>query len=264
MEANKASIKAMLVNRIGDMFLVLGLACIFYICKSLDYGVVFALAYKIHNTHIYFLNFEIESITLITVLLFLGVMAKSSQIGLHTWLTDAMEGPTPVSALIHAATMVTAGVFLLIRCSPLYEYSTTTLSIIAVVGGITAVFGALSAAFQNDIKKIVAYSTTSQLGFMVAICGLSHYEAALGHLFNHAFFKALLFLASGYLIHLLHDEQDINRTGRFAVYLPLGYVCILIGSLSLIGLPFLTGFYSKHLIIELAAVSFSVSGSFVC
>jgi|SRR5919107_1625616 NADH-ubiquinone oxidoreductase chain 5 len=167
-----------------------------------------------------------------------------------------MEGPTPVSALIHAATMVTAGVFLLIRCSPLIEYSGFMLKIIAVVGGITALVSALIGVFQQDIKKIIAFSTCSQLGFMVAACGFSQYGLAFAHLINHAFFKALLFLTAGLLIHTFHDEQDINKFGNVAVLFPLCYIFMLIGSVSLVGLPFLTGFYSKHLILEIVYVNF--------
>lgn len=262
-EANKASIKAMLVNRIGDFSLVLGMILIFNLFKSLNYNLVFSLVYKFQSVKIIFLNLEFEILTLISFLLFIGVMAKSAQLGLHTWLADAMEGPTPVSALIHAATMVTAGVFLLIRCSPLVEYSEAMLKIITIVGGITALVSALIGVFQQDIKKIIAFSTCSQLGFMVAACGFSQYSLAFAHLVNHAFFKALLFLTAGLLIHTFHDEQDINRFGNVAVLFPLSYIFMFIGSVSLVGLPFLTGFYSKHLILEMSYVKFLPHQTFV-
>jgi proton-translocating NADH-quinone oxidoreductase chain L len=255
-EANKASIKAMLVNRVGDFGLALGIILIFIIFKTLNYNEIFCLVYKFELTNFVFLGFELKILTLIGFLLFIGVMAKSAQLGLHTWLADAMEGPTPVSALIHAATMVTAGVFLLIRCSPLIEYSGFILKIIAVVGAITALVSALIGVFQQDIKKIIAFSTCSQLGFMVAACGFSQYSLAFAHLVNHAFFKALLFLTAGLLIHTFHDEQDINRFGNVAVLFPLCYAFMLIGSVSLVGFPFLTGFYSKHLILEIIYVNF--------
>ena len=189
-------------------------------------------------------------------------MGKSAQLGLHTWLPDAMEGPTPVSALIHAATMVTAGVFLVVRCSSLFEYSSFSLSVIAVVGALTAFVAATIALLQHDIKKVIAYSTCSQLGYMFFSCGLSNYGAGLFHLFNHAFFKALLFLSAGSLIHGWGDEQDMRRLGGSARIMPATYSCVLLGSLSLGGFPFLSGFYSKDFILETAAGAYTVSGSF--
>jgi NADH:ubiquinone oxidoreductase subunit 5 (subunit L)/multisubunit Na+/H+ antiporter MnhA subunit len=246
----------MLVNRVGDFSLALGLMLIFYTFKSLDYNIIFALAYNFEKINFVFLGLNFEVLPLICFLLFIGVMAKSAQLGLHTWLADAMEGPTPVSALIHAATMVTAGVFLLIRCSTLFEYSGAILSFIVIIGGLTALISALIATFQQDIKKIIAYSTCSQLGFMVAACGFSQYALGFAHLINHAFFKALLFLTAGFLIHTLHDEQDINRFGNIAVFFPLCYIFMFIGSVSLVGLPFLTGFYSKHFILEASYIKF--------
>ena len=197
-----------------------------------------------------FCNIEVHALTCICILLFIGAVGKSAQLGLHTWLPDAMEGPTPVSALIHAATMVTAGIFLIIRCSPIFEYSENALSIVTFVGALTAFFAASIGVFQNDLKKVIAYSTCSQLGYMVFICGLSGYNIAMFHLFNHAFFKALLFLSAGSIIHAVADEQDMRKMGGLLNLLPFTYSMMLIGSLSLMGFPFLTGFYSKDLILE--------------
>jgi NADH-ubiquinone oxidoreductase chain 5 len=198
----------------------------------------------------------------VCILLFVGAMGKSAQIGLHTWLPDAMEGPTPVSALIHAATMVTAGVFLLIKCSPLFEYVPNILSYIAFVGAITAFFSSTVGLVQNDIKKVIAYSTCSQLGYMIFACGLSSYHVSLFHLVNHAFFKALLFLSAGALIHSLSNEQDMRKFGSLLSLLPFTYIMFLIGSLSLAGFPFLTGFYSKDVILEWGLTRYVFSGSF--
>jgi len=181
----------------------------------------------------------------------IGVMAKSAQIGLHTWLPDAMEGPTPVSALIHAATMVTAGVFLLIRISPLLELTPLILLIIIFLGSLTSFMSGTIGLVQSDLKKVIAYSTCSQLGYMVMICGFSHYYCGLFHLFNHGFFKALLFLSAGSIIHAVNNEQDMRKSGGLKLSLPLSYICVIVGSLSLCGIPFLTGFYSKDLLIEL-------------
>jgi len=188
---------------------------------------------------------------IIPVLLLIGAIGKSAQIGLHTWLPDAMEGPTPVSALIHAATMVTAGVYLIIRSSSLFEMSEISLVATALVGSITALFAATVGLAQNDIKKIIAYSTCSQLGFMVLACGISYYSVGLFHLINHAFFKALLFLTAGSIIHALRDEQDVRKMGSMIQFLPLSYILMLVGSLSLAGTPFLAGYYSKDLLLEL-------------
>ena len=187
---------------------------------------------------------------IILFLFIIGVCAKSAQIGLHTWLPDAMEGPTPVSALIHAATMVTAGVFLLLRSVHLFKYDENSLLLVSFLGGITSFIAATIGLFQNDIKKIIAYSTCSQLGYMVLSCGLNNYSGGLFHLMNHAFFKALLFLSAGAIIHSMLDQQDVRRMGMLLKYLPVSYMMILIGSLTIMGIPFLTGFYSKDFILE--------------
>ena len=209
-----------------------------------------------------FFNFEINLITLICLFLFIGAMGKSAQFLLHTWLPDAMEGPTPVSALIHAATMVTAGVFLVVRCSPLFEYSQVALNVVTIIGMITAIFAASIALVQNDIKKIVAYSTCSQLGYMFFAAGIGAYHVAMFHLFTHAFFKALLFLGSGSVIHAFREEQDIRNMGGVRKKLPYTYTFMLIGTLALTGFPFLSGFYSKDAIIEFAYLSNSVLGNY--
>ena len=209
-----------------------------------------------------FLNFKIDAITVICSFLFIGAIGKSAQLGLHTWLPDAMEGPTPVSALIHAATMVTAGVFLIARCSPIYEYSENVLSVVTVVGATTAFFGATVGLVQNDLKRVIAYSTCSQLGYMIFACGLSNYSIGLFHLSNHAFFKALLFLGAGSVIHSVSDEQDIRKMGGLKKLVPFTYSMMVIGSLALIGFPFLSGFYSKDLILEASFGKFCVSGHF--
>jgi NADH-ubiquinone oxidoreductase chain 5 len=251
-QANKAAIKAMVMNRIADVGLALGLILIFDTFHSLDYSVVFNLVPFYSCEKIYFIGTEYSTLHVICFLLFIGAMGKSAQIGLHTWLPDAMEGPTPVSALIHAATMVTAGVFLVIRCSPLFEYAPAVLCFMAIVGAVTALFGALTAVAQFDIKKIIAYSTCSQLGYMVFCCGLSEYSGSLYHLTNHAFFKALLFLGSGAIIHAMSNEQDLRKMGGLIYILPFTYITMLIGSLALIGFPFTSGFYSKDIILEVA------------
>lgn len=251
--ANKSAIKAVVVNRVGDLGLILGIAAIFYVFKTLDYTTVFSLASTATLFKLSFLGFDFGALTFISFCLLVGAMAKSAQLGLHTWLPDAMEGPTPVSALIHAATMVTAGVFLLVRCSPILENSSPTfLFFLSVLGGLTALFGATTGLLQNDLKRVVAYSTCSQLGYMIFACGLSAYGVAVFHLANHAFFKALLFLGSGSVIHALADEQDMRRMGGVVRLLPFTYLCMTVASLSLMGFPFLTGFYSKDLILEIA------------
>ena len=261
-QANKSAIKAFLMNRVGDFGLILGLIVMFKVFKSLDYSIVFSLAPYFKDETIIFLGLELNSITVICLLLFLGAVGKSAQLGLHMWLPQAMEGPSPVSALIHAATMVTAGVFLMIRSSPLIEYSTLALSIITIVGALTAFFAGTVALVQNDVKRVIAYSTCSQLGYMFVACGLSQYALAFYHLFNHAFFKALLFLSAGCLIHSMNDQQDLRRYGGLRQLLPLTYSAMMIGSLSLMGIPFLTGFYSKDLIVEVASSSYTNSGIF--
>jgi proton-translocating NADH-quinone oxidoreductase chain L len=262
LQANKAAIKALVVNRVADFALTIGMVSIFFVFKSLDFHIVFPLAPFFVNSTLVFLGYDLPVLTLICSLLFIGAMGKSAQIGLHTWLPDAMEGPTPVSALIHAATMVTAGVFLIIKCSPLFEYVPTVLSVITFVGATTAFFSATIGLVQNDIKKVIAYSTCSQLGYMIFACGLSNYHVSLFHLANHAFFKALLFLSAGAIIHSLSNEQDMRKFGGLAPLLPFTSIMLLIGSLSLMGFPFLTGFYSKDLILELALTKYTVEGSF--
>ena len=242
-QANKAAIKAMVVNKVGDIGVLLGIILLWKIFGSLEYSCIFPLSY---------LGLENETIlSWVSFLLLIGVVGKSAQIGLHMWLPDAMEGPTPVSALIHAATMVTAGVFLIIRMSPFFEQTPLILLIIVFLGSLTAFFTSTIGLTQNDLKKVIAYSTCSQLGYMVMICGFSQYNSSLFHLLNHGFFKALLFLSAGSIIHALTDEQDIRKMGSMRFITPLSYVCIFIGSISLMGLPFLTGFYSKDLILEL-------------
>jgi proton-translocating NADH-quinone oxidoreductase chain L len=262
LQANKSAIKAMLVNRIGDFFILLSLFTICFSFNSFDYNIIFNLSSLVSSYYIVFLNFKIPILDLICLLLFFGAMGKSAQVGLHTWLPDAMEGPTPVSALIHAATMVTAGVFLIIRCSYLFELSPFVLQIVILVGCLTAFFASTTSLFQNDIKKIIAYSTCSQLGYMVFACGLSAYDVAIFHLFNHAFFKALLFLGAGSIIHAAYDEQDMRFLGGFKNLLPFSYAITVIGSLALIGFPFLSGFYSKDTILEVAYIKYNFYSQF--
>lgn len=276
-QANKAAIKAMLVNRVGDFFLLLAMFLLYTHFYSLDYDITFTLTplalnlksffFSLNNEFLSFIgnfNFNIKYtiIDSICLFLFLGAMGKSAQIGLHTWLPDAMEGPTPVSALIHAATMVTAGVFLVIRCSYIFENSEAVLFFITFIGSLTAFFAATTGLFQNDMKKVIAYSTCSQLGYMIFACGLSSYEVGIFHLSNHAFFKALLFLGAGSVIHAMSDEQDMRKMGGLKNLLPFTYSIMLIGSLALIGFPFLAGFYSKDIILEIAASTYTNIGQF--
>ena len=258
--ANAAAIKAFIVNRVGDFGFALGIFLIFYLFGTVNYNEVFQQIPQNLNNELTFLGLHINSIDLICILLFIGAMGKSAQIFLHTWLPDAMEGPTPVSALIHAATMVTAGVFLVVRCSPIFEYSQLTLNIITVVGMSTAFFAATVALVQNDIKKIIAYSTCSQLGYMFFAAGVGAYNVAMFHLFTHAFFKALLFLGSGSVIHSFKDEQNINQMGGIWKKLPYTWVLMIIGTLALTGFPFLSGFYSKDAIIEYAYLRGNTAG----
>tara|TARA_B100000575_G_scaffold164890_1_gene131766 strand:+ start:9043 stop:10950 length:1908 start_codon:yes stop_codon:yes gene_type:complete len=260
--ANNAAIKAFIVNRVGDFGLAIGIFIIFYYFGSINFDEVFQLAPQFIDKKISFFGFESSLITLICIFLFIGAMGKSAQFLLHTWLPDAMEGPTPVSALIHAATMVTAGVFLVVRCSPLFEFSQTALNLVTIVGMTTAIFAASVALVQNDIKKIVAYSTCSQLGYMFFAAGVGAYHVAMFHLFTHAFFKALLFLGSGSVIHAFNDEQDIRNMGGVRKKLPYTYVFMLIGTLALTGFPFLSGFYSKDAIIEFAYLNNSLLGNY--
>ena len=256
-QANKAAIKAMVMNRIGDFCLIMGILLLFVNFKAVDYATVAALVPFFKDHTVNFLNAEFHCLSLICVFLFLGAVGKSAQLGLHTWLPDAMEGPTPVSALIHAATMVTAGVFLIVRTSFLYEYAQEVLQFVTVLGSLTAFFASSVGLVQNDLKKVIAYSTCSQLGYMVFSCGLSNYSAGVFHLANHAFFKALLFLGAGAVIHAVNDEQDMRKMGGLKNLVPFTYSVMGIGSLALIGFPFLAGFYSKDLILELAYGKFS-------
>ena len=259
--ANSAAIKAFIVNRVGDFGFALGIFLIFYLFGTVNYDEVFLKIPEYVNKEISLLNNSppfpflgtaVKYIDLICLLLFIGAMGKSAQIFLHTWLPDAMEGPTPVSALIHAATMVTAGVFLVARCSPIFEYSQTALNVVAIIGMMTAFFAATVALVQNDIKKIVAYSTCSQLGYMFFAAGIGAYHVAIFHLFTHAFFKALLFLGAGCVIHSFNDEQDIRSMGGVWKKIPYTYALMVIGTLALTGFPFLSGYYSKDAIIEFA------------
>ena len=253
--ANKAAIKAFIVNRVGDFGLAIGIFLAFLFFGTLNYNEIFQLVPSFSEKTINFLGFNANLITLICSFLFIGAMGKSAQFFLHTWLPDAMEGPTPVSALIHAATMVTAGVFLVVRCSPIFEYSQFALNFVAVIGMITAFFAATVAIVQNDIKKIIAYSTCSQLGYMFFAAGIGAYHVAIFHLFTHAFFKALLFLGSGSVIHSMKDEQDIRNMGNLWKKMPFTWFSMIIGTLALTGFPFLSGFYSKDAIIEFAYLS---------
>ena len=266
--ANKAAMKAFIVNRVGDMGLALGVFATFMLFDSVRFDVIFADAPSKAAETFSFLGMEVHALTLIGLLLFIGAMGKSAQLGLHTWLPDAMEGPTPVSALIHAATMVTAGVFLMARMSPLLEYAPTALEVITVVGGLTAIFAATVALTQNDIKRVIAYSTCSQLGYMFFAIGVSAYSAAIFHLMTHAFFKALLFLGAGSVIHAMSDEQDMRRMGGIWRQVPITYAMMLIGSLALagVGIPLLkigfAGFYSKDIVLEAAYAAHTGVGTF--
>lgn len=263
-QANKSAMKAIIVNRFGDFGIYFSLLVIFFFFKSFDFGVVFNLVQFLDTqSRMSFLGFSLNRVDLIVIFLFLGAIGKSAQLGLHTWLPDAMEGPTPVSALIHAATMVTAGVFVLIRSSPILEYSSTGLFLVSLIGGLTALFAGTVGLVQYDIKKVIAYSTCSQLGYMFFACGMSNYSVGLFHLFNHGFFKALLFLGAGSVIHALLDEQDMRKMGGLIKLMPLTYVAILVGSLSLTGFPFLTGFYSKEVVLEIAFSKFSINSFFI-
>lgn len=240
LQANKAAIKAMIVNRVGDFGLALGILCVFNYFCALDYASVFSIAHLMVDETVTFFCFDVNLITVCCLLLFVGSVGKSAQLGLHTWLPDAMEGPTPVSALIHAATLVTAGVFLLARCSPLFECSPTALTVVTIFGGSTAFFAATTGLLQNDMKRVIAFSTCSQVGYMIFACGLSNYTVGVFHLANHAFFKALLFMGAGCVIHAVADEQDFRKMGGLARVVPFTYSLIFIGSLSLMGFPFLT------------------------
>jgi len=253
--ANYASLKAFLVNRVGDLGFLLGIALIFVYCGSLDYAQVFSRAPGLTGATVAMAYVGWPLLTAICILLFIGAMGKSAQFPLHVWLPDSMEGPTPISALIHAATMVTAGIFMVARMSPLFELSETALSFVMVIGAITALFMALVAVVQNDIKRVVAYSTLSQLGYMTVALGASAYAGAIFHLVTHAFFKALLFLGAGSVIIALHHEQDMRRMGGLRKYMPITYATMLIGALASAGIPGFSGFFSKDAIIEAVHLS---------
>lgn len=261
--ANKAALKAMIMNRISDVFFILGIVILFLTCKSTDFLLVFHLMEGWAREEMTFMGLVFSKVDVVAFFFFIGAVGKSAQLGLHTWLPDAMEGPTPVSALLHAATMVTAGVFLILRASPIFEYSSVVLSLMALIGALTALFSALVGVFQYDVKKLIAFSTCSQLGYMFLTCAFSAYPVAIFHLFNHAFFKALLFLGAGSIIHALADEQDMRRMGRMLNFLPFTYTVILIASLAIMGFPFLTGFYSKDILLEVAYSRFLMEASFV-
>lgn len=245
------------------MLLILGLVNVFALFQSFDFSIVLGSSLFFSTHYFVLLGKPVHTLSFITLFMFFGAMGKSAQFLLHTWLPDAMEGPTPVSALIHAATLVTAGVFLFVRLALLFEQTPTVLIFVAFVGSATAFFAATSGLVQNDLKKVIAYSTCSQLGYMVFTCALSHYQLGFFHLVNHAFFKALLFLSAGGIIHANANIQDIRKYGGFARLLPLSFIMFTIGSLALVGLPFLTGFYSKDIILEVAGGSNSQLGSYL-
>jgi NADH-quinone oxidoreductase subunit L len=260
--ANAAAIKAFIVNRVGDFGFALGIFAVFTLFNSVQYDTVFASAPDHVGETINFLGLQVDALTLICLLLFMGAMGKSAQFLLHTWLPDAMEGPTPVSALIHAATMVTAGVFMVARLSPLFELAPIALAFVAIIGATTAFFAATVGLVQNDIKRVVAYSTCSQLGYMFAAEGVGAYAAGMFHLFTHASFKALLFLGAGAVIHALHHEQDLRRMGALRKVLPYTWAMMLVGTLSLTGFPFTAGFVSKDAIIEATYAAQSWVGTY--
>ena len=248
--ANKAAIKAFVVNRVGDFGYAIGIAGIFYIFGTISFDSIFSQVDQFSEHQIQFLSFSFPTLDFLCFLLFIGAMGKSAQLGLHTWLPDAMEGPTPVSALIHAATMVTAGVFLVARMSPLYEFAAFTNLFITFIGAATAIFAASIALTQNDIKRVIAYSTCSQLGYMFFAAGVGAYNASIFHLTTHAFFKALLFLSAGSVIHAMHHEQDMRKMGGLFKKIPFTATMMWIGSLAIIGFPYLSGYYSKESILE--------------
>lgn len=251
-----ANLKAFLVNRVGDFGFLLGIGLVLFHFGSLDYAAVFSVAPQMADVQINLIgNAQWSLMTVTCILLFIGAMGKSAQVPLHVWLPDSMEGPTPISALIHAATMVTAGIFMVARMSPLFELSSTALSFVMIIGSITALFMGFLGIIQNDIKRVVAYSTLSQLGYMTVALGASAYSVAIFHLMTHAFFKALLFLGAGSVIMGMHHDQDIRNMGNLKKYMPVTWITSLIGSLALIGTPFLSGFYSKDSIIEAAKAS---------
>ncbi len=266
--ANAAAIKAFVVNRVGDFGFAIGIFGVYAVFHTLDFSSVFAAAPSTAGKTFLFAGHQVDILTTLCLLLFVGAMGKSAQIVLHTWLPDAMEGPTPVSALIHAATMVTAGVFLVCRCSPMFEHAPTALAFVTFIGATTAFFAASVGLFQNDIKRVIAYSTCSQLGYMFAAAGVSAYGAAMFHLFTHAFFKALLFLGAGSVIHAMHHEQDMRRMGGLVKMLPFTWAMMLIGNLALTGagIPYLgigaAGFYSKDGIINATYLAGTPMGTY--
>ena len=260
--ANAAAIKAFIVNRVGDFGFALGILAIFLMFDTVSFDAVFAGAPAMVNAELTFLGHSFDFLEVACILLFVGAMGKSAQFLLHTWLPDAMEGPTPVSALIHAATMVTAGVFMVVRLSPIFEYAPIALSVVTFFGATTAIFAATIAITQNDIKRVIAYSTCSQLGYMFFACGVSAYGAGIFHLTTHAFFKALLFLGAGAVIHAMSDEQDMRRMGGIWRMIPLTYVLMWIGNLALAGIFPFSGFFSKDIILESAFASHTGLGTY--
>jgi len=257
MLANKAAIKAIVINKVGDLFFMVSLAFFYYCFQTFDYEALYVLA-PMYKTF-YYLEIEALLFDIMCISIVLAAATKSAQIGLHMWLPDAMEGPSPVSALLHAATMVTAGVFLIVRCYPILQNSSFALIMLIFFGSLTCVFAGTTAIFQNDLKRVIAYSTCAQLGVMIQACGLAAPEFAMFHLINHSFFKALLFLSAGAIIHALKDEQDIRKMGGLVNLLPFSYFCLFLGSAALMGIPFLTGFYSKEGIITLSFYHGSLS-----
>ncbi len=260
--ANAAAMKAFIVNRVGDFGFALGIFLIFVLTGSVEFDTIFAAIPAVADRNFVFLGMEGNAVTIACLLLFMGAMGKSAQLGLHTWLPDAMEGPTPVSALIHAATMVTAGVFMVCRLSPIFEFSDVALTVVTVVGATTAFFAATVALTQTDIKRVIAYSTCSQLGYMFFAAGVSAYPAAMFHLTTHAFFKALLFLCAGSVIHAMSDEQNMKKMGGIGKLIPFTYIIMLIGTLAITGFPFLAGFYSKDMVIEAAFGAHTGAGTY--
>ncbi|MGO4524006.1 NADH-quinone oxidoreductase subunit L [Microvirga sp. 2MCAF35] len=260
--ANAAAMKAFIVNRVGDFGFLLGIFTIFVLFNGVTFDQIFPRVAEFADAKFHFLGIEWHALTIACLLLFMGAMGKSAQFLLHTWLPDAMEGPTPVSALIHAATMVTAGVFMVARLSPVFEYAPAALTVVTVIGGITAFFAATVGLVQNDIKRVIAYSTCSQLGYMFVGLGVGAYGAGVFHLFTHAFFKALLFLGAGSVIHAMHHEQDIRHMGALRRYIPFTTAMMAVGTLALTGFPFTAGYYSKDAIIEAAYAAHSSAGSF--
>lgn len=261
-QAGKSAIKAMVVNRIGDYGIILSFCIIFITFKSFEFHVIFPLAICAIYTKTSFFLVNTTSLVAISFFLLWGAVGKSAQLGLHIWLPDAMEAPTPVSALLHAATLVTAGVFLIIRCSFFFEQSPVILMLTTLIGSLTAFFASATGLVQNDLKRVIAYSTCSQIGYMIFSCGLSEYSIAFFHLWNHAIFKALLFLSAGCIIHGLEDEQDLRKMGSFRWIFPVSYIMFLIGSIALTAFPFFTGFYSKDAILESAVSRYNWIGNF--